>query len=382
MARSAGQVARRAISLLVSSSYGRSAVYRANQDGLALVAARRGVERWDVPPTLEPMPPELSILEEESAPETVSLSSNTGALSNTTAAAIRGPDGLLGILIVERPPENVEEAVDLSLAVALIGSCLRLEAKRHMSEGGHTLPRRARALEATGRLSAGIAHELNNPLNVVKGLAELMTLDESASEHIRRDARLISEEASRAVTVVRQLLSYGRADNMVEQIMDLREVVDCCVSVFETTTRQTGLQIEREISRSPVEILGDPYRMQQAVLAILDNARLAIKDSSTGEGSVRVVLQTSGCGNNARLEFTDSGPGIDTAVMPHVFDPFFTTREPGEGSGMGLALVDRAIRDIGGSIECGNVPGSGACFCITIQLSGRSHVTPMGAHLG
>ena len=219
-------------------------------------------------------------------------------------------------------------------------------------------------LTATEMLSAGVAHELNNPLNVVLGLSQLMQSNETLPAEIRDDAAVIVSEASRAVGVVQQLLSYGRGGGLTLEVVNIAELVAGAVSFYESSEPASNMVIDCEYVDPSLFVLADPYRFQHVILAILKNARQAVARVAAPGGTMRI--EGTSDTDTVRLSFTDDGPGISAAVLPRIFDPFFTTREIETGTGMGLALVRKAMAEINGTVVCRSHPTDGTEFVITL----------------
>ena len=163
-----------------------------------------------------------------------------------------------------------------------------------------------------------------------------------------------------------QLLSYGDRGQILEPV-DLHELVELCVQVA-TIKLPAGARVQIEAETGPFRVLGDAFRMQQAFLAILDNARIAIGKNESSSQIIRVELRESARNpGQVLIRFSDTGDGIPEDVLPRVFDPFFTTREVGTGTGMGLALVARTVESLGGQIHCASTVGEGTSFTILLD---------------
>lgn len=285
-------------------------------------------------------------------------------LNGFAAAPILCAAEVVGVLVHQQASTEL-----VTLACGLLGGLVRAarderELQRLREERFEELIR-SETLAATGMLSAGVAHELNNPLGVVLGLAELMLLDDDVTESVRADLGVIVEETSRAVRVVKQLLSYGRGGGLELERVALDELVESVAAILEATMGQPAIQVARALPSESYAAMADPFRLQQALLAILDNARHALRGAN-GDGRIEVGLRPVG---NDRVAITcrDNGPGVPEDVMPRIFDPFFTTREVGTGTGMGLALVQRTVQDLGGELECRNHPEGGAEFVLILD---------------
>jgi signal transduction histidine kinase len=366
-------------SLLMDDGAVRTAWYRLTHRGLERVAAFDGPDWWgDTPHVLSPIPGALDPLLLEHPPECVTLGESwqLDSLQNGFALALAASGTPAGVLFVQLAGEGQvagDATLDFeraSVIAALVAACFRIahdgREMRRMREEHYEHLIRSETLAATGMLSAGVAHELNNPLGVVLGLAQILVAEEDLPEPLREDMQVILAESGRAVRVVNQLLSYGRGGGLELEQIELSELLESCATMLEARVATPRLTVVRDIPPGPWMVMGDPFRLQQAVLAIMDNSRQAIVDAGRDEGRIEIALGIN-TGRSVWIRITDDGPGISEEALPRIFDPFFTTREVGQGTGMGLALVHRTVRDLGGDIRCQNLPDGGACFVISLD---------------
>ncbi|MBL4849764.1 MAG: HAMP domain-containing protein, partial [Planctomycetes bacterium] len=200
---------------------------------------------------------------------------------------------------------------------------------------------RERKLAAVGRLAAGVAHEVSNPLTVIAGAAE--GLRDRAKDPVFKDLpefedfpdylEMIESEAYRLKKVVRRLLDFARVRPRVTQPCDLGEVVGDAVLLARLDPRAKEHPIHFVAPKSELELLGDPDALKEAVLNLLFNALDAVSDG--GEVAARVGRED----DDLFVEIADTGAGIEPQDLDRLFEPFFTTKDAGEGTGLGLALV-------------------------------------------
>ncbi len=343
------------------------ALYRASGSGLELLV---GGHLRPLPHSLSALPRCIDRLRSAQSGTTALIGRNEAEapeFSGLVAHGLHLEGRLSGVLLTSRGVAELHgpslRALGALLAARLRAARDALELRRLREERYEHLVR-SETLAATGMLSAGVAHELNNPLGIVLGLAELLMLDDEVPQRVRADARIIAEETSRAVSVVRQLLSYGRGGGLDLEPAELIEMVESCVSVFESMVAG-AIEVVRDYTAVNALVLCDPFRLQQAFTAILDNARKAVL--STGRpGRITIAVGSLPSGRLA-VRFTDTGPGVDPAFLPRIFDPFFSTRELGTGTGMGLALVHRTLMDHGGEVRCESDPDCGASFVLELD---------------
>jgi signal transduction histidine kinase len=212
---------------------------------------------------------------------------------------------------------------------------------------------------------AGIAHELNNPLQGVLGHLELMRAGTRLAPSVRGDLRLVYREADRAAKIVRNLLVFAGSRRLQRRRISLNAVISRAVALRIPNARQAGIEIVRSYDELP-RVLGDPLLLQQAFLNIVMNAEQAIAAHSDRGG--RIEVRTFHDRERGRLvtEIRDTGAGIPADVLPRIFDPFYTTKDVGQGTGLGLAITYGIIQEHGGEITARTPPDGGALFRIEL----------------
>ena len=216
-------------------------------------------------------------------------------------------------------------------------------------------------LSAIGELVAGVAHEINNPLQTIVGSVELL-LEEESNPASRRDLEVVRREAARAGQIVRNLLSFVRRSAPDRVQADLNDIVRRTVELREYHLRQRNIGLSAELHPEPLGVLVNREEIQQVVLNLVLNAEHAIAGAG-GEGQITIRTFTSG--RRHMVEVTDTGPGVSAELRGRIFEPFFTTKDVGEGTGLGLSISHGIAAAHAGSLELSPV-ASGACFRLTL----------------
>lgn len=227
-------------------------------------------------------------------------------------------------------------------------------------------------LAAVGRLAAGVAHEMGAPLNVIDARAEqLLQRPDAPPEKRERNLSIIRDQAARITHIVRQLLNLARPYNLRRQTLDARDVLRRTMDAIELQAQQAGVSVIWN-APAPAIIEADPDFLQQVFTNISLNAIQAM----AGGGQLLLKTETPGLEREGRnyafIRFSDTGPGIAPEHLEHIFEPFYTTKDIGSGTGLGLPVARRIIEEHGGWLEAANLPGGGAAFTVWLPTSETS----------
>jgi len=223
----------------------------------------------------------------------------------------------------------------------------------------------AQKLASLGQFIAGIAHEMNNPLQGVLGHLELLVATSEAARPLRRELRQIYADGERAAKIVQNLLAFTGSNRITPRRVRLETVISRALASRRAARQRARITVARTRDPKLPPVIGDALLLHQAILNVLINAELAVKDLPAG--SRRIDVRTEAIANGAVvLTIHDMGSGVAAEILPQIFDPFFTTRDVGEGSGLGLAITYGIIQEHGGTIRAANAPEGGATF--TIEL--------------
>ncbi len=217
----------------------------------------------------------------------------------------------------------------------------------------------AEKLSSIGRLSAGIAHELNSPL---QGLMGLLKIYQRRAQKDSKEYEQLSRMAAASeymAKIVLDLTTFARQSKGEPTELDLREVIESTLGFSAPQLEKKGIKIIKKYADPPPVIRGDKGQLQQVVLNMLTNAGDAMPNG--GE----LFIETRGDNGNVIVQFEDTGEGIPKEILPKIFDPFFTTKPPGKGIGLGLALTHGIVQGHGGEIAVRSEPGKGTNFTIT-----------------
>jgi signal transduction histidine kinase len=215
---------------------------------------------------------------------------------------------------------------------------------------------RSETLTAMGRMTAGLAHEIRNPLAIIRGAAERLRAGKRDEVETERLLGFVAEEVDRLDGILNGYLAFARGEPPIVETFDLLEILRRSVSTLEGELESAAVRIETDFSAPKRTIRGDPRHVQQVFLNLILNAR----DAMPGGGTLRILERPEGRG--FRLEFHDQGVGIQRADLDSVFEPFFTRKE--RGSGLGLAVVRRVVEEHGGRVRVTSRPGEGTCFTL------------------
>lgn len=240
---------------------------------------------------------------------------------------------------------------------------------RHELESLQQQVIRQERLAAIGVLASGIAHELNNPLQAISGFAELLQRDPRTSDQMRADLALIHQESVRASAIIRNLSRFGRQQGSMPVPVLLTEVLTSVVELRQRRLAEQSIRLERdEQATQPAHAVFT--ELQQVVLNFVINAEHSLR--ACDPANRRIVLRTRDDAGGVRLEVEDSGPGVSPEDETKLFQPFFTTKPVGEGTGLGLSVSYGIIRLLGGAIGYRRGELGGGLFFFTVPSSGGS----------
>ena len=221
-------------------------------------------------------------------------------------------------------------------------------------------------LAALGTLSAGIAHEINNPIGVITSRVEVMLLEAEGSDlppEMRNDLDVILRHARRVAAITQGLLSFARQSTGTRTPVNLNRVVREIIELARKEMSRAQVTFTLSLDETLPEIMADANAIGQVIMNLVTNARAAMP----GGGSITMETRHLAAERLARLVVRDTGTGIPADVLPKIFDPFFTTKP--EGTGLGLSISHGIAQEHHGSLDVESEPGKGTAFTLTFPVS-------------
>ncbi len=286
---------------------------------------------------------------------------------------IRARHRILGTLSLGRQTDQrfTDEEVALlectadQIGLALDNARLYSETRRQLDElrRSQTEVVRAERLAAVGELAGGVAHEINNPLMIILGQVHLLLQSED-HEALLQGLRVIDGATKRAANIVRELVLFAERPPVRRARCQLGEQIRAVLQLHEPRLAAQHIQVQTEIAEVE-DVWADANQLQEVVQHLIQNAEQAMV-ASHGGGTLRIRVKP--VDNGVRIEVADNGPGIPPQDLPRIFNPFFTTKDPGQGRGLGLSVVHSVVTEHGGRLWVENRPEGGAVFVLELPV--------------
>jgi two-component system NtrC family sensor kinase len=224
-------------------------------------------------------------------------------------------------------------------------------------------------MASLGQLSAGVAHEINNPLTGILFYATLKLESLAPDDAEREDVEAVIEDVKRCRDIVQHLLAYSRQSSPMEDIIQLNDIVDQSMNLIRDPRMFRNIEIVREFSNEMMQVHVDRNQISQVIINLVMNAIHAMEASGT------LILRTYRCKERGRafLEICDTGCGIASQDLTKIFDPFYTTKGPGEGTGLGLSTAYGLVKENKGDIRVKETGSAGTTFIIDFELYDVAH---------
>lgn len=228
-------------------------------------------------------------------------------------------------------------------------------------------------LAAIGQLAAGVAHEINNPLTAINANAELMLMTQSPDTDDFEAVDLILRAGQRAAHVVKGLLDFAREQQYTFIPLDLNKTVDQALDLVAYQMHTSHVAVQKELGSKLPAVMASSEHIKSVWINLMINARDAMRDAAIDQPKLEITtrLAPAAAGSPSLVEviIRDNGPGMLAAEAAHIFEPFYTTKDPGKGTGLGLATCHRIIQQHGGFVEVITNPGEGATFVVRLPTT-------------
>ncbi len=219
-------------------------------------------------------------------------------------------------------------------------------------------------MASIGRLAAGLAHEINNPLGIIMGYTGLLIKELKDNGQAVADLQVINRNAEACKKIVEDLLNFSRTTESVPEQMNINAVIDEVLDMLSYRLREKDAAIQREYQDGIPELTADAKKIRQVFINIIMNAFQAIDRG----GKITIVTVYDKSADRVRVSISDSGCGIPGENINKVFEPFFTTKQPGDGTGLGLSVSYGIVREHGGEITVESTHGKGSTFTVSLPL--------------
>jgi len=245
----------------------------------------------------------------------------------------------------------------------------RLEAEQQLIQ--------ASKMATLGEMATGVAHELNQPLSVIKTVSSFFIQkigkNETIDEPILNNMLVkVDSNIDRATRIINHLREFARKAEVCLVKVHVREIMEKAFEIFSQQLKVRGIEVCWNIENDLPMIMADPGRLEQVFINLMINARDAIeeklKHNETVKGENKITLRALRGKNSVKIEICDTGIGIPKKILEKIFEPFFTTKEVGKGTGLGLSISYGIVKDCGGTIKAVSDEGNGACFIITFPV--------------
>jgi len=236
----------------------------------------------------------------------------------------------------------------------------------------------ASKMTTLGEMASGVAHELNQPLSVIKTASSFIIRKTNQHEKIEDQimsvmVSKIDTSVDRASKIINHMRLFARKSDMELENININEILQNAFEIFSQQLKLRDIEVIWDTEENLPEIKADSSRLEQVFINLLINARDAIEElyppGPDTKGDKKIILKTRSAGGIVIAEVCDTGIGIPEAILDRIFEPFFTTKEVGKGTGLGLSISYGIIRDCGGNITAKSEPGKGTCFIMQFPVA-------------
>jgi histidine kinase len=250
----------------------------------------------------------------------------------------------------------------------------RLEAEQQLIQ--------ASKMATLGEMATGVAHELNQPLSVIKTVSSffIRKLEQGGRFDppvLDEMLRKVDRNVDRASKIINHMRQFARKSDQTLERVQVNQVMENALDIFSQQLKVRGIQVVREMAEDLPPVMADAGRLEQVFINLLLNARDAIEEKAAarpdGEVERRIILRSALGDRQVVCQVCDTGIGLAPEMADKVFEPFFTTKEVGKGTGLGLSISYGIVKECGGSIRAVSRPGTGACFEVTFPVEDSDH---------
>jgi histidine kinase len=240
----------------------------------------------------------------------------------------------------------------------------------------------ASKMATLGEMATGIAHELNQPLSVIKTVSSFFIRKIDRKEPLDKDTLFnmlhkVDRNVDRATRIINHMRQFARKSDMDLVKVQINEILENAFEIFSQQLKLRGIEVIWQKEKKLPRIKADPGRLEQVFINLLINARDAIEErwgpQETAAADKKIILKTRCEGPTIVCEVCDTGRGVPQAMVNKIFEPFFTTKEVGKGTGLGLSISYGIIKDCGGTIRVAPHKPAGACFILTFPVPEKKH---------
>jgi signal transduction histidine kinase len=217
-------------------------------------------------------------------------------------------------------------------------------------------------LASIGELSSGIAHEINNPLGVILGFTQLMMRNQKKDSRFYADLNTIQKHTRHCKTIVEDLLNFARTSKPKKELCNIHDIITEVIHFIQQHTDTDKVRIETAFGDDIQPLLLDEKKIKQVFINLIMNARYAMG----AHGTIAVKTRKDPHFDDVVIQVADNGSGIEKKNIERIFDPFFSTKPTGEGTGLGLSVSYGIIKNHGGSVDVESEPGKGTTFTIKL----------------
>jgi signal transduction histidine kinase len=238
----------------------------------------------------------------------------------------------------------------------------KLEQEHKEKEKLHSQLLQKEKMSAVGQLASGIAHEINNPMGVILGFAQVIVKDVKKDNPLFIPLKSIEKETIRCKQLINDLLIFSRLNKPIKEATDINNLIETTLSFVQAQAKVKNITITKEFGHNLPQIMANKNQLQQVIVNLCNNSI----DSMPNGGEI--VITTRNTGNQIEFSVTDTGMGMTKETKQHLFEPFFTTKDVGKGTGLGLSLCYEIIHNHNGVIEATSEPDKGTVVNIKLPI--------------